>query len=571
MDLDSYAVARIVDPRTDVEAPRVMLAKQGPASSTWSAFQASAADSLAPQFVITPSSLSTGIARAVYYRATGTITIAGVALEALTESARVALRAFPLQNAQQSVNVSLNDASISIGNISQIVAALARVGMGSKSLADAASVCASAPDLWANYADAVGTPLFDAPAAALYSNYAVGSRTNGITSVVVNEAGTSAVLTFDIVEPCIVSLFSGANSNAYEKALYGISNLIIAPQYSAAAGRMLSIALPDGTTMASQTLAFTSQSVLVNFVVPLDRSTIEIMPAVAYSIANIQAYPTNIPQTLAAGQLSASVSSGVYQLSTVPHKIVIWAGPSDQERTDPTRCLADFFLPISGVQISFGGRSGLLSSAASVDLWNITRRAIGSSAGPFWHWSGARQFTSNSEAAPRAAGGPLVIDVAAELSLPSGLAPGMAVPVTFQLTAANFLNHTGEQMVQPRLWCMFLTEGVAVNHSGSTGISYGGVPGSHVEEFPRLEEATAADVAEFAADGGFNFGGLLGGSKFGHFFRKLFKGATGLAKQAAKVAGPALASALKTAAQHPELMAAGRGGALMPAHMYRRS
>ncbi len=567
MSTHEVSVVRLTDSRCAVKAPRVLVAADGPSSSTFMSVTPSDPTSLNPVFTIQVPSVNTGLARCVRWHMQGSITITGVALNGLTAANTVAFRQFPLQSCCSNLSAQINDSVSSLGSLNQYLPGLLRVGATSKSQASSMTMNA-VPDVFADYLSAVGSSSpFNPPADGGFTNYADPSRTTGITSIALGGGNTTATITFNIWEPLIIQPLN-YGEDSHSKALFGLNTLQITASLSNV-HRMLSLALPGGTTVSSIALTPTYQALECNFVTPRERSLVERPLEYAYSFAQAQAYFSTLTSGSFAAATFVSGSSNTVEFPVIPSKIIVFATYSESDRSNPGESLPDIFFPCTSINCMMGTKAGLLANATQSQLWEMSARA-GSSM-PFWLWRGEAQFGSAViGASPRAAGGPLVIDVAADLSLPDGLSPGMAQRISFSVTSATFENQTTRSFTAPRICVIAITDGILALKDGAAAIQLGGVPG---ENDSRFEGATMVESGEMHAntlDGGFG-GATLGGSMRG--WRKFVKGlkkvvgiATPLVSMLAPEATPALMAA-------NTLLGAGRrqqqGGARMSSSLYR--
>jgi len=569
---DSYQVARVVDSRIAVHAPRVLVAAAGPASSTFQSVQPNDPTSQNPVFSIQLPSPQTGLARTVYWRMSGSLTITGTNLNALTASNKVAFRQFPIQSACSNLSAQINDTVSSLGSLNQYVSGLAYLGLSTRSTA-ASCVMNAAFDAFAEYDASAGTlSPFNPPAETGRNDYADESRTTGITSITVNGGLTSAVITFDIAEPLLLQPFS-YGSSAHTKAIFGLNTVQISATLSNV-HRMLSLSLSGGATVSAVALSISQQSLECNFLTPDDRSLVERPLAYTYHFAQAQYYANTLTAGAVGAGTTATGSSAVVEFPVIPSKILVFCTYSATDLADATQSLANTFWPIQSISCQMGTRSGLLANATPRQLWEISRRA-GSEA-PYWQQAGLGQFGSATVGTlANSSGAPLIIDVSQDLSLPDGVCPGMAQRITFAVNNITVRNNQSTAFTSPRLVIVALTEGLLTNKDGTSSITLGGVPGANDEHFQTANTLESAALREQGMDGGYG-GALMGGSMRG--FMKFLHGVGNVAKTIGKpllkMATPVVSMLAPEAA--PALMAANaalgqgvRGGARMQSKLYR--
>lgn len=565
-----YETVLVRDARLPGIDPPKLVAVEGPASVTYQRVLPPNPTSTNPTFTIDLPSQMTGLQRTLYWQMTGSFTITGTGLDLLQTNERIALRAFPLQSMCNSVQVQLNDTTVSLGSLNRYIAALLRVGNPSDSAAGVQSSVPAAHDWASEYDEMVGrlNSPFRAPGDGPVSNYDAPPRTVGITGLTFN-GSTEIVVDFTVQEPIVVSPF-GYTNNHHQKAVYGLNQL----QVTCNMGnfhRGLSLALGT-STVTSVALAITEQAMLCTFITPEDRSAalaMQTQRAFQYDYNTVQAFYSTLTSGTVAAGASISGSSNSFQLPIVPERILVYATYSEADRADPSLSLTDAFMPIDSCQIQAGTRSGILSGANAQQLWRISHKNGAHT--PFWNFSGIPQYSSSAAVHPRGSGGPLVLDVAEDLELPEGVTPGMRMNWQFSVSNATFTNRFGRTITAPQLVVVAITGGVLNNSSGSSSVELGGVQGLDSE---LIEEATVISSDEYrqmSEEAG--FGGKRG-RRARAFFRRLGRSLEKTALPAIEMVAPELAPAAevaKAALGSGMLGGALLGGKRMPrSKLYRR-
>jgi hypothetical protein len=554
-----YEVRRVVDSRIAVHQAKILAASDGPASVTFRQITPPDPSSLNPVFTIQSPSFQTGIGREVRWKMRGSVVITGTNLNQLTTSNKVAFRSFPLQSCCSSIQLQINDTTISLGSLNQYLAGLTKLGMSSASMAQTTSSTPCAPDLFAEYTAAVGAAgPFEPPAESQFSNDAAGSRTMGIESIALSGGNTVATIVFEVSEPLILSPFS-YTEGALSKALYGVNTAQVTCNMSNL-HRLLSLSIDGGATVASVALAPTYQSLEVSFVTPHDRSLVERPLSYAYSMASVNFYSTQLTAAGVAARATITGSSNTVELPVIPNQLIIFASYSESDRADPTQSLADMFMPLESIQMTMGSRGGLLSGASSQQLWEMTLRNGGSC--PYWLWAGLTQFGSATAAPTNAAGWPLIIDVAADLSLPDGVTPGMNQRISFSITQATYRNKTAATITAPRMIILAVTDGILHNEGGSSMVTLGGVPDKDDSRFLNADMVENVELAALARDSGYGGGFMDFLKAVGHGAMKVLKAGPEIAAAVAPELAPA-AMAVKSAIHALGGRKNPRGGAML--------
>jgi len=502
-----YQTVKVVDDRINVDAPRFLVTDEGPSSSTYQVVTPADPSSLNPVFTVQLPSNSTGLNRKMFWRMQGQIVITGTDLEQLQYADRVAFRQFPIQNACTSVQVQVNDSTVSIGNLSQIISGLLRKGVTSKTLGGTLSDVNCAPDLTSDYQDAMGaTGIFEPPGNAPYSNYSAQSRTQGFTSFTPSPAtaATTMTIAFDIVEPLVAPPFEYGDA-ASSKSLFGINTLQISANLGNVA-RMLSIAL-GGTaaTISSVALTPSVQQLHVNYVTPKDRSVVDPQREYLYGFTQAQSFISTLDSGTVAAGATTTGSSNVVDLSVVPKGFLVWASYSEVDRASASQSLPDICFPIQSLSCSFMTRSGLLAGATADQLYQMNCK--NGVAYPAWAHHGDQLVSSGASAPyPRGAGNVLYIDTAGDLSLPDGVSPGMSIRSQFSIDSITVLNPSGSGFTAPRLFVVALTEGLMSNKGGSTSIMLGGVAGKDDASVKDAPSVMRSELVRLGANGGYGGG-----------------------------------------------------------------
>lgn len=544
----AYSVRKVVDSR--VQAPTgkpVYLAHDGPASVMYQNINPPDPSSLQPTFAFSAPSRSTGLGRTVAYRMAGQLTINGTNLNNVSGANRVSFRAFPIQSCANSMILTIDQSQMSIPNQAQIQSALARIKNSSKQPAGFQSTGPTARDALCEYSQMVGAGCspFNPPADIATNDYGAQSRTMGITAITVNP--TNIVVDFDISETLILPPLEFTDGD--ERALYGLTEVQLSVSLSNI-HRMLSIAIPVGSSVSSVTLAPTVQQLQVSWVTPHDRSMVSGPAPQLYAFTAVNSYTSTLTAAAVPSGSTVGGSSNTFTLPVVPSKIAIFATYGQTDIQDATQSLADMFLPCQSLSLEAGTRSNLLSNASAQQLYRISHRN-----GLVASWSefAGLEQSGTAFATPygRGSGAPVILDVAADLELPEGVSPGMNVQYSITVTNSTWLNQTSADVTAPRLFVVAFTDGILQLNDGSASISLGGVPGKDSDEF---KNAPVIDMEIAAEEGGFT-----GGSW--RRFHKFMRGVKSVGKSLKHAwddihGGQALAGAPMAGA-----LLAGRGGA----------
>lgn len=502
-----YKTLKVIDSRLGKEENVVDILPIGPADNTFQTFPSTDPASLAPVFTVITPGIQAGINRTMRIRMRGTLTIVGTGLGVLTTAGScIALRQFPLQACMGSLNCTLNAQQVSLGSVNQYVQGLAAVANTSGAMATIGSTYPSSPDQFADYAmDLANTSgLFSVLGAGPYSDQTVSGRTSCITSMTLTGT-TQLVVGFDVSEPLILSPWMYSENT--QKSVFGVTVMSVQATYTAV-HRMLSMALTTAV-VTGVTLLPSYQALECSFVTPHPDSLREVPRSYLYDYTAVQQYNTTLGGAYASGA-AINIASGSIQLPIVPSKIVIFAtyATSDVSANVGTS-YADVCFALQNITVQFAQKGGLLSAASPVSLWEIARR--GGSRAKFPVWAGKAAITSLAGAAAQVyAGSPLIIDVAADLSLPTGIVPGMSQQLQLQVTA-NYINQTLATVNNPRLCILALTPGYIEIKGGTTNIVTGGVMADAVERARDAMAIQSSDLDHIRLTSGISGGAAVGG------------------------------------------------------------
>lgn len=487
----------VLDDRLDCPDRITMVTSRGPESTTFIRIPASNMTSLQPVFSIQLPSYATGCSRRVMWNMKGTVKITGTNLEQIQALSQVAFRQFPLQSTLSSIQVQINDTLLSLPDPSKYLHGLLRKGVTSKTLAGPLSMVNAVPDTVNTYTAehtqkfAIGTSIFNPPFLSGYSNYSAHSRTIGMGDLDINAGGTEITFAIDIHEPLVCPPFEySPDSNS--KSIFGVNTIQVSCNM-AHIHRLLSISTTTGQ-ITGVTLTPTEQHLSINYVTPPPSLIRE--GRFIYGYTNVQAY--SFPLGSVASGNTVSGSSGVIDLPVIPKGFIVYVTPSDNVRNDPTRSYADVMFPISAIQVSFHTKSGLLSSADQIELYNNNLR--NGIEYPYAAAVGLAQYFSSADPPVFGSGNILYIDTAADLSLPEDMVPGMSMKTQFSVTSFSAFNNTAQTQLQPEIHILALTDGMIMNDSGSSSQQLGGVSPQTVSD---CSSVLRSDVERLQREGGF--------------------------------------------------------------------
>ena len=176
-------------------------------------------------------------------------------------------------------------------------------------------------------------------------------------------------------------------------------------------------------------------------------------------------YNYSTSQTIQSGE-SALLTFNNVQLGSIPSKILIYA-----KKPNLTTYDSNFFMPITGAAFNFANRSGVLSSATQVDLYNMSvKNGLQMN---YYEFSGSgvsNDFMGDPVLVPTT-GGILVVDPAIDLSIASeytNMSKGQ-FNMQFQITVKN----QTKEAITPTMYMICVNSGVFITERGTSRFDIG--------------------------------------------------------------------------------------------------
>lgn len=478
----------VEDPITQVNSVRSYAILQSGDKISWKQYTSTSISSSSIQFSCPPPSGSVLVDRSIPLSLPVRVTIVGtvstnnsgfVPATALLNSGQFAIRAWPVQGSLESLQVNINNDSVSIP-MSDVIHPLNRYNTCETLKTREYSQTPCYFDKSANYSDLVGTNLNPL---APYGNMIEGTSIprGGFPFTIVSNptvvpttGGVSTTSVFDFVatEALQISPFYWGKYDFDNQGFYNINSMDFNLSFLAAAGyRMVSytdgpLATSGANQVTAQITSITVQfsgfsgtpfsypslaqpTLLFKYLSPNLLTKQQLGPNLpnTWPYFDIQRYPTRIG-TLASGT-SATVPSNNIQLSTIPRRMYIFARPTNQAlQTNAT--LTDSYLAISNIQIQWANQSVLLSSASQFQLFQINTLNNGSA--NWQEFSGATLYNSAlppnvNSASYATCGSPLCISFgdSGGVQLMPDECPGMSGQFQLQVTATFTNQNPGTQ------------------------------------------------------------------------------------------------------------------------------
>jgi len=276
---------------------------------------------------------------------------------------------------------------------------------------------------------------------------------------------------FFSTEKLVLAPFIFADSKEYDTGLFGINNIQIVMNLKSGDGvsRIIRYTTGNGRTIASCQLSnyavsgspFQNARLNCQFLTPsLD---IPLPPKSSVPYLEFPRYISNNYSALTAGNVVV-LSSQTIVLPQIPDMLIIYCKP--QVYVDASE--ADFYLPITGININFDNFSGLLSSHTAEELY---RMAIHNGLEMDWNeWRG-RARSGRTGKNIQTVGGFLVLKPGQDITLQAGQAPGLIGNYTLQFQAT--VENTSLATRTPVLFVITVNSGFFETLAGSSRIVKG--------------------------------------------------------------------------------------------------
>lgn len=407
----------VKDPRLDVTDTIKYAVIKGGQNVTNSKFAAVSASSSQLVFNIQVPSEQTIIDRRVLLRAkltVGVTTLGGLANNSVCYGVNAALASFPLHQCFDTLSATINNNTVTC-NIKDVLPAILRL-MDDDDLIWHNGTTPAFNDIIGGFDDNRPVEDFSFLSNANTSLWAVNDNkrfhrgcfpilanaSNPIsdqvqTPTAFGQSSTTNYITYEITEPLLLSPFMFSHTKSNNQGFYGIQNMNIVANLNNGAkafrGPTIGVA-PSFLTPSvsgSATVGITGVNInmytnkpelLFTFITPHPS---DLMPArnivPYYELPRyINSSQPDIPAATGlsgSGVLSMSTKMAVFnaiQLNQIPDKLIFYTrlkAPSITN-TGPW-CQADVSLPITNISINFNNNSGILASATTQELWQMSK------------------------------------------------------------------------------------------------------------------------------------------------------------------------------------------------------
>ena len=280
----------------------------------------------------------------------------------------------------------------------------------------------------------------------------------------------SFIIRFTTTEPLLFlsPFISGLSKN--HASFLGLNTLNLTLNFGDATRVMSNASYGQG--MQTKTISNVSfvkannSKLLMNFLDIPPQLMAKVEPKNVVNYNQYMSYNYNTSQTVFAKE-KAKLTFNNVQLGSIPSKILIFAKKPNMTTYD-----SNFFLSITGATFNFANRSGVLSSASQVDLYNISvRNGLQMN---YYEFSGEGMSNNANTGDPEiipTIGSILVIDPAIDLSIASEYSNMSKGQFNMQFSI-DVYNQTDEDIV-PTMYMICVNSGVFITERGTSRFDVG--------------------------------------------------------------------------------------------------
>ena len=510
MDTSLRAInhVKVVEPRIAIDQQRSLAVVSGPKESTFYRDISTSYSTSQVNHAINPPANSIMDSRLVAVWSIQLVFTGTVGSGNLLTLGYDAPRAYPISQTVGTTTISINGQSQSFNN-SDMISALAHY-VGDQDTKRYMSGTGTMLDTFQQYSDSVNTnqnPL------ASYGENSYQDTRGSLEWTITANAPTTATVQMRIYEPLFVSPFTWGHRES--PGIAGIQNLNV--QFAINDLTRSFSHFTNGGSLTSVVPSFYAPPELhYNMLSPNNESN-PYFPGrnYVYPFFNVTPQVTSVG-TLAAGA-SGTVTSGVFQINTIPDRLYIFCRQQNADRNVTT---SDTFATINNINVTWDIRTGLMSNSTSNDLYRLS---VGHGLDSTWsQWN-------------RHQGSVLCLSMGQDIGLMENQAVGMSGQYQFSCTL-NITN-TSAASVNYSLYVLVVQPGVFITN---------GTQASFNTSLVSVEDILTARTGPTGSFSQLQESLPFGGSWFGDFFGKVgrfFKNAVGAIPGTLNVASQILGKA----------------------------
>jgi hypothetical protein len=213
-----------------------------------------------------------------------------------------------------------------------------------------------------------------------------------------------------------------------------------------------------------------------------------------------------------------TITSNTLQFQSIPHKIIISVSKLYNQKT---RFDSDSFLPITGINITWGNTSGILSTLGQHDLYHVCRKNGLQQSWAMFHGQVINLYTignvnNNVQAVTKTFRGPaapIALEFGQDIQLLVDDYPGKQESYNFQCQV-NFVDNRDHTLsfdttYQPQLDIIVLYHGSVTIAGGNITLNTGIVPNMSGEDISKLNKVSFPKETDVYSGGKFDLGQIL--------------------------------------------------------------
>ncbi len=378
LNINQLPVVQTIYPKTNINNQRSYSILRGSTETSYQQFPSTSFNNSQVQWTANPPSNSTIVDRLFWIKKTFRLVFAGSGSGALLQiGANDAIRCLPIATITNTIQVTLNNDQVST-NLNQYWSALSHYHSDLCNRNTFLDKTPAFQDKSQEYSDlasgSIRNPL------GPYTASADGQTLRGAFPInVVSNGNTSAEVIFTVTEPCFLSPFIFSEFDYMKSGLIGVNNLSVTMTLGNLA-RLWSHS-SNGNTITSITPSLLSATLLFCYYSP--NIAVPIPTKQSWEYFEIIPYPTQngnslAPSTMATSNTTTMTMNSV-QLKQHPNKIYIYAREADaylDGTITPSDAWTktDTFAAIKSISITYGNRTGLLATASTEDLYEMSRK-----------------------------------------------------------------------------------------------------------------------------------------------------------------------------------------------------
>jgi hypothetical protein len=466
----------VTDPRMMCKSQLSYSVMKGGMNLTNYTEKASSASKAGVNFNVNIPTMSTIVDRVIYIRSTLTFSVSGDAgtSKTILKSGVPTLAPFPFQSMCNTIQMTVNNQSFS-WNAKDTIGMISRM-LDNDVIEKYGTLCPTQLDKYQKYTDIPATSTINNPF-AFYDSYNVCGNASRRAFLNYNGAPTDgqtgSSFSIDVVEPLIISpLLLQSYENGNSQGMYGINNLKFQFNFDASANRSIrfkNLDDNDDPYVVSLSAISVDTSLDFTFLTPPASVSKNLVSRniVPYMDLNLQR--TNCPDLV--DGVKKTITTQSFQLSVIPDKVMVCVRKKPESATAND---ADFALPITGVQINFANRNGILSGTQPHQLCQMS---IESGVNTNWlEFSGVSQLagtTAGTQVDVNTCGSFLCLEFAKHINLTEDyFSAGSLGQFQFYMQV-EVLNNTGDTASDYEVALLFMNSGFLINELGSSSVVVG--------------------------------------------------------------------------------------------------